>query len=344
MLNFRTAEKTATVALGATATVDLVMQPSTEERVVVSGESPLIDGTSTTTGTSYSSNVIGHLPVARNYADIALANPGADTDRGETQGRALALTVYGATSAENQWTIDGVNTTNVFKGTQGKVIHNEFVEAVEVKTGGYQAEYGRALGGIISAVTKSGGNAFHGDGFAYYDSVNTAARKQFKAGRLRHRRDAGRRRGPFRVRRLDLGGFLVKDRLWFFGAYDRASVRGHVSRWSRATYVSKDDPLPVRRDGQLLLGEAHLECGTLDVFDRNRVRRSDDQLRGGRGRPPAGPRRHQCHADREPRPRRPGTRRGTRAAPTMACDWNQLFGSQAIMARSRAPSTATATA
>ena len=46
----------------------------------------------------------------------------------------------------------------------------EFIQEVEVKTGGYQAEYGRALGGIINAVTKSGGNAFHGDGFVYYDS------------------------------------------------------------------------------------------------------------------------------------------------------------------------------
>ena len=229
MPSFLTTERTATVALGATATVDLVMQPSAEEQVVVSGEAPLIDGTSTTTGTSYSSNVIAHLPVARNYADIALANPGTDTDRGETQGRALALTVYGATSAENQWTIDGVNTTNVFKGTQGKVIHNEFVEAVEVKSGGYQAEFGRALGGIISAVTKSGGNAFHGDGFAYYDSVETAAHTQINAGdsviAATHVVDGDR----FEYG-VDLGGFLVKDRLWFFGAYDGRSYPGpHLS-------------------------------------------------------------------------------------------------------------------
>ena len=116
MPNFHTAEKTATVALGATTTADLVLQPSAEEQVVVSGVAPVIDGTSTTTGTSYMSSVIGRLPVDRNYADIALANPGTGTDHGETQGRSLALTVYGATSAENQWAIDGVNTTNVSRG------------------------------------------------------------------------------------------------------------------------------------------------------------------------------------------------------------------------------------
>ena len=70
------------------------------------------------------------------------------------------------------------------KGTQGKAINNEFVQEVEVKTGGYQAEYGRALGGVINVITKSGGNAFHGDGFVYYDSAARAAEKQYQAGRI----------------------------------------------------------------------------------------------------------------------------------------------------------------
>ncbi|HTO87139.1 MAG TPA: carboxypeptidase regulatory-like domain-containing protein [Thermoanaerobaculia bacterium] len=243
ILNFRTGEKKATVALDSTATVDLVMQPSAEEQVLVSGEAPLIDGTSTTTGTNYSSNVIGHLPVDRNYADIVRANPGVSTDLGVTNGRALALTIYGATSAENQWTIDGVNTTNVLRGSQGKVINNDFIEAVEVKTGGYQAEYGRALGGVISVVTKSGGNAFHGDGFVYYDSINTAARQQFKAGdsAIATMRVADGERFDYAI---GLGGYLLKDRLWFFGAYNRVSVKSHVSRVQSATYVSKDDRFP----------------------------------------------------------------------------------------------------
>src|SRR5262249_46147021 len=134
------------------------------------GKASIIDETSTTTGTSYTSDVIGRLPVDRNYADIVRSNPGVSTDRGYTDGRMLPLTIYGATSAENQWLIDGVNTTNVYKGTQGKALSTEFFQEVEVKTGGYQAEFGRATGGIINAITKSGGNTLHGDGFVYYDS------------------------------------------------------------------------------------------------------------------------------------------------------------------------------
>ena len=79
---FRVAEKTATVSLDATATVDLTLQLAAEEQVVVSGEAPLIDSTSTTTGTNYTSSVIAHLPVSRNYADIVKSNPGVSTDRG----------------------------------------------------------------------------------------------------------------------------------------------------------------------------------------------------------------------------------------------------------------------
>src|SRR5262249_54817843 len=158
---------------------------------------------------SYTAKVISSLPVARNYAEIVKSNPGVSTDRGATEGRSLALTIYGATSAENQWIVDGVNTTNVLRGVQGKAINTEFVQEVEVKTGGYQAEYGRALGGVINVITKSGGNEFHGDAFAYYDSTATAAEKQFRPG------DTGF--GEMRVvdgdrwdYGADIGGFLLK--------------------------------------------------------------------------------------------------------------------------------------
>src|SRR5207244_8333568 len=109
---------------------------------------------------------------------IVRSNPGVLEDQGQTQGRFLPLSIYGATSAENQWIIDGINTTNVVKGIQGKAINNEFVEEVEVKTGGYQAESGRALGGVINVITKSGGNDFHGDAFAYHDRSGLQARQK----------------------------------------------------------------------------------------------------------------------------------------------------------------------
>ena len=101
--------------------------------------------------------------------------PGVQADFGETQGRSLAISIYGSTSAENLFLIDGVNTTNVIKGFQGKDINSEFVQEVEVKTGGYQAEYGRNTGGVINVITKSGGNQFHGGVFGYYNDTGMRA-------------------------------------------------------------------------------------------------------------------------------------------------------------------------
>jgi outer membrane receptor protein involved in Fe transport len=240
---FRPVEKTCTVTLDSSMTVNLTLRLQTEEHLLVSGETPPIDLTSTTTGTSYTADVIIRLPVGRNYADIVRANPGVSTDVGDTEGRFLALSIYGATSAENQWIIDGINTTNVYKGIQGKAINSEFVQEVEVKTGGYPAEYGRALGGVINVITKSGGNAFHGDSFVYYDSTNTTAQQRFEPGDS----ELASMRVP-EAKRLDygadMGGFLVKDRLWFFAAYDRVTLDGHLSRVESSTYVSKEDQFP----------------------------------------------------------------------------------------------------
>jgi hypothetical protein len=253
--SFRSAEKTTVVSLDATSTVDLTLQIATAEHVVVSGEAPAVDVSSTTTGTSYTSDVIAQLPVGRNYADIMRANPGVLPDRGETQGRSLALSIYGSTSVEHQWLIDGVNTTNVLKGMQGKAINNEFVQEVEIKTGSYQAEYGRALGGVINVITKSGGNAFHGDGFFYYDSGSLQSERVFQEGvdsplsgmRLQdyERYDYG----------IDLGGYILKDRLWFFAAYNRIDFPASVSRYDSSLLVPSTMTFPLSGTDNLYSGK-----------------------------------------------------------------------------------------
>ena len=253
--SFRASEKEATVTLDATATADFQLEPEVREEVAVSGEAPLVDTTSTTTGTNYSSQVIAHLPVSRNYADIVRTNPGVLPDQGETQGRSIALSIYGSTSVEHQWIIDGVNTTNVLKGMQGKAINNEFVQEVEVKTGGYQAEYGRALGGIINVITKAGGNTFHGEGFVYYDSDALRADRVFVPGvdsGLTGMRIASYSRADYGA---DLGGFLLKDRLWFFGAYDRVSGPAKISRYVSSNLVPNTMEFPLDNTDNLYSGK-----------------------------------------------------------------------------------------
>jgi carboxypeptidase family protein/TonB-dependent receptor-like protein len=217
LAGFETVQHVITVSLDATATLDVQLRLSVREVLTVDGgEVPLVDVTSTTTGTRYTDNIMSKLAIGRNYADVLRSNPGVSDDFFvSTQGRAAALTIYGATSLENQWIIDGVNTTNVIRGLQSKAINNEFIEEIEVKTGGYQAEYGRALGGIINVITKSGGNQYRGDAFLYYDGLedpqlNSANQVDYGA---------------------DLGGFLLRDKLWFFAAYDRVEAKSNVSTY-----------------------------------------------------------------------------------------------------------------
>jgi hypothetical protein len=258
---FDPAEETVRVALDATATLDLTLRLSVREDVLVSGDATLVDVTSTTGGASYTNKIIARLPVARNYADVVRSNPGVFVDRGDTQGRSLALSIYGATSVENQWIIDGINTTNVIRGFQGKAINNEFVQEVEVKTGGYQAEYGRALGGVINVITKSGGNSFHGDAFVYYDSQDTKADEVITdrdslLGRMRvsdyQRTDFG----------LDLGGYILRDRLWFFAAYNRIDLPAKVSRYESSEFVSNTLQFPLNGTDNLYSGKLTWNAAT----------------------------------------------------------------------------------
>ena len=239
LAGFGKVQKQATVTLDSTAPVNLSLQLSTTAEITVTGEAPMVDLASTTQGSNYSAKVIEKLPLGRNYADVVFTQPGVQADFGETQGRSLAISIYGSTSSENLFLIDGVNTTNVIKGFQGKDINSEFIQEVEVKTGGYQAEYGRNTGGVVNVITKSGGNEFHGGVFGYYNDTGMRADvdiEQTPGFSEQGTADQVAGLGPNyflekEVRQewgADLGGFVIKDKIWFFGAYDRVQVNQNV--------------------------------------------------------------------------------------------------------------------
>ena len=254
-------QRRVAVSLDDSSALDLVLELAAAETIAVSGESRSVDALSTT-GTSYPGVLVARLPVARNYADVVRSNPGVSADKGETQGRSLALTIYGATSVENQWVIDGINTTNVQKGFQGKAINGEFVEEIEVKSGGYQAEYGGAMGAVVNVVTRSGGNDLRGGAFVFYDSSAMRAEQVVIDGvdspigmkiTPSERRDYG----------AQLGGAIVRDHLWFFGAYNRVDTPGTTSRYfdgdavpaaMRFPYDTVDDLYSAKFDAALGAG------------------------------------------------------------------------------------------
>src|SRR5204863_4438886 len=131
---------------------------TTQTAVQVSESAPLIDTTSTMVAHDITSEEFDRLPKARTFQSLVTLSPSVNSGQLEN-----GFQVNGASSAENQFNIDGISTNSVITGASRQDAIFEILQEVQVKTGGVDAEYGGAMGGVISAVTKSGGNAFHGD-------------------------------------------------------------------------------------------------------------------------------------------------------------------------------------
>ena len=124
------------------------------ETVTVSAELPVVDKTQTATQTNVDSKFTQKLAVGRSYQSLLQLAPGVTGGANPN--------VHGATNSSNVFLFDGVDTTDTTTGTFGQNFNYEAIQEVNVSTGSFSAEYGRASGGVISVVTKSGGNEFHG--------------------------------------------------------------------------------------------------------------------------------------------------------------------------------------
>ncbi len=206
------------VGLDRDTTVNTNLRPSEAEEITVVSDSAVIDLRSTELGVNLDQKAIESLPTGRNYSSMAQFVPGVTSDANPDNSSQSTISVYGSSGAENTFIVDGVNTTGVEYGFQGKELNFEFVQAIDIKTGGYEAEYGRSTGGVVNVITKSGGNEFRGDVFGYFDDDSLQGSPDAivsTSGTVDGftRQDFG----------ADLGGYLVKDRLWFFAAYDQVS-------------------------------------------------------------------------------------------------------------------------
>jgi hypothetical protein len=208
-------QKAVHVGLNRTVTLEVGLSPTASEQITVTGAPPVVDVTSNTQGANITSETMQALPLGRNFVAAAQVAPGTGTD-------ATGTTVYGSTGAENNYIIDGLNTTGVERGLQGKRLNLDFVQEVEVMTGGLQAEYGRMTGGTINAITKSGSNEFHGDVFGYDSGGSLNANNSTATKRPTSSTTIGSVDKQFDYG-ANLGGYIMKDRLWFFGSYDRTS-------------------------------------------------------------------------------------------------------------------------
>jgi len=188
---------------GSTAIVDVVGQPE-------------IDQNSNTSGSNISTEFFSNIPTSRTVQGLyTIAPTVARSGLRDASGRDRDPSVAGSSGPENNYILDGVNTTDPAFGGGGANLPFEFVQEVEIKTGAYGADQGLSTGGVFNVITKSGGNEFHGDLFAYYGAksfVRETKNLPFTglAPNGFSEVDAG----------FDIGGPIIKNKLTFFAAFN----------------------------------------------------------------------------------------------------------------------------
>jgi carboxypeptidase family protein/TonB-dependent receptor-like protein len=213
--------------------VELLPEVAGSETVTVVGTPPVVDVGSSTVGTTVNSDFVRNLAVSRpnglgganrSFDSLASTAPNAAND-------VYGVSISGSQSPENSYLIDGLSVNDPAYGVNGSPLTVEFIDEVNIITGGYMPEYGRTLGGALSATTKSGGNEFHGSVFGTWTPGGLSGPQ-----------------GPLTVtggtpailgaRNLDniwdlgatLGGYIVKDKLWFFAGVQYATQRYSYTR------------------------------------------------------------------------------------------------------------------
>jgi hypothetical protein len=197
-----------------TTTVPVSLKLATQEvSVTVTGETPIVDATNTTVQTRVRSEEYNKLPIGRSYQTLIGQAPGV-VGTGNVNS-------HGALTGNNQFLMDGVDTTDPTTGTFGTNLAFETIQEVVVQTSGVSAEYGRALGAVVNVITKSGTNRFEGL-FKYiatndeWNAQNTTRNEVTDASLARTKFD---KVNP--IYSFAGGGPMMRDRAWFFGTYER---------------------------------------------------------------------------------------------------------------------------
>lgn len=194
------------------------------EAITVTGDAVVIDPTQTNTQLNLKEDHLQHASIGlagRSYQDVVNQAPGA----GAQTGSGGNPSIFGGNLGANSYLIDGLNTTDPVTHTFTSNFTFDTIQEVAIQTSGFEAEYGRATGGIINVITKSGGNEFHGSLDARYRSEEFTEegerRREFPVGTDLLRYDKDTQDFKNFDPAATLGGPIARDRIWFFASVDR---------------------------------------------------------------------------------------------------------------------------
>jgi hypothetical protein len=201
------------VSLGHAVSLTIVMPQGTfSGEIEIVYETPVVDPTQVNTGQIFDESylegsAIGSVNRAYNIivnwaAGVAISWAGVPQPR-----------VFGSTAGENAYFIDGMDITDPVTATTNLTMNFDAIAEIQLQTGGFEAEYGRATGGIINLVTRSGGNRFSG-------TIDVRYRDESFQESGNHL-DTTELDTSFEQYSFTLGGPILRDRVWFFAAYER---------------------------------------------------------------------------------------------------------------------------
>jgi len=225
--------KDVVVAVGSTATVNLAVSlQATVQNIEVS--SALLQVTDTTPSQVVGQEAIRDLPInGRRFQDFATMTPTVQATS-DTRGQ---LSFAGQRGINSNVMVDGTDYNEPFfggiRGGERSIfaftVPQSAVQEFQSVVAGYSAEYGRSTGGILNAITRSGGNAFHGDGFYQLRHKELGVKNPLNQQSLETQHQYGG----------GVGGPIKKDKLFFFGAFEQQRAKyPHLVRFATLDRVA----------------------------------------------------------------------------------------------------------
>lgn len=238
------------VAPGRTESVDIsIAVGGSTETVEVSAEAQLVQPTESKAQVNISSEVIASIPKGRSYQSLIAFAPGARAEPLQGSGAGNpGFQIDGASNGENAYLVEGMDTTGIQTGRSGVNVPFEFIQEVQIKSSGFEAEHGGALGGVVNVIQKRGSNTWHGQVVTHWrsdrlDANDSPFLRLAPSGTLPTK---GNRPAEYYQPKEDkwnvlepgfeVGGALVKDRLWLFSSY--------IPRWDTNTRTVRFTAVP----------------------------------------------------------------------------------------------------
>lgn len=257
--NFRTYKQSGIkLDVGRLPTIDVELQIGQVAQVVeVTGQAPIVDVTTSKAAITVSSDVLNFIPKGRSFQSIIPFAPGSRqeplTSNNINRGRSNGFQIDGASDGDNQYLVEGLDTTEIRNGGTGTNVPMEFLQEVQIKSSGFEAEFGGGAG-VVNVAQKRGGSAWHGGVFTKYSTDAANANDQCAnlgpntgatSAAFQQANQCGARLNPnaatppalsrlnrpleYYVQKKDhsrivdpgfeLGGPLLRDRLYLFASY-----------------------------------------------------------------------------------------------------------------------------